>query len=143
MPMMHIRAAWNHASFRSCCILLLLLLLVVVAIVIGRVISCTVRHAASFIGRILISSKSELHCSKKSGVALLFHCILLEEDVLSVHFAVAVVAAATVPNPAKWPIQLPIATVATPTEIGIIVGRVPVDNLSSLYWMYCEEKDVA
>ena len=99
MPMMHIRAAWNHASFRSCCILLLLLLLVVVAIVIGRVISCTVRHAASFIGRIF-SSKSELHCSKKSGVALLFHCILLEEDVLSVHFAVAA-AAATVPNPAK------------------------------------------
>ena len=98
MPMMHIRAAWNHASFRSCCILLLLLLLllVVVAIVIGRVISCTVRHAASFIGRIF-SSKSELHCSKKSGVALLFHCIILpEEDVLSVHFA-----AATVPNPAK------------------------------------------
>jgi len=98
MPMMHIRAAWNHASFRSCCILLLLLLLllVVVAIVIGRVISCTVRHAASFIGRIF-SSKSELHCSKKSGLLALFHCIL---DVLSVHFAAAV-AAATVPNPAK------------------------------------------
>jgi len=131
--MIHIRAACIHASFRSCCILLLVLLLALDIIIMGRVISCMVRHAASFIG-ITFSSNSVLHRSIKSGLFLFQYIpdVILSEDdddVVVVYLATAAAA----PNPAKCPIQLPIATVTTPTDIGIIAGRVPVDILSSLY----------
>jgi hypothetical protein len=95
-----------------------------------------VRHAASFIGSIF-SSNTVLHCCIKSSGAFLFQWdipnVILLSGVVVVVVVVVVATAAAVPNPAKCPIQLPIATVATPTVIGISTGLVPVEILSSLY----------